>query len=229
MKFRNAGTSRKEPACQHRRRKRRGFNPWVGKIPWRRAWQPTPVFLPGESRGQRSLTGCSVHGVAQSRTRLRRLSMHPCWWPQGGFSGSQVRSRGQSTRCSWRCASEKGGAETQIGPSEVELPREQRLGSQCRLTAAHVGTKWLSRSTSSSPRQQIRGSWGRCDLRRGGSVQPRKTGDRAQHLSCPPAAWPLAFVAGARVPHLHVHHRSFTFLDLYQGRPYSENEVLKVN
>ena len=28
---------------------RPGFNPWVGKIPWRRAWEPTPVFLPGES------------------------------------------------------------------------------------------------------------------------------------------------------------------------------------
>ena len=37
------------------RYKRHGFNPWVGKIPWRRAWQPTPVFLPGESHGQRSL------------------------------------------------------------------------------------------------------------------------------------------------------------------------------
>jgi len=39
----------KEPACQCRRPKRCRFNPWVGKIPWRRAWQPTPVFLPGES------------------------------------------------------------------------------------------------------------------------------------------------------------------------------------
>ena len=35
------------------------FNPWVGKIPWRRAWQPTPIFLPGESHGQRSLVGYS--------------------------------------------------------------------------------------------------------------------------------------------------------------------------
>ena len=33
------------------------FDPWVGKIPWRRAWQPTPVFLFGESHGQRSLVG----------------------------------------------------------------------------------------------------------------------------------------------------------------------------
>ena len=40
---------------QCRRLKRYRFSPWVGKIPWRRAWQPTPVFLPGESHGQRSL------------------------------------------------------------------------------------------------------------------------------------------------------------------------------
>ena len=43
------GASGKEPACQCRRHKRCGFDPWVGKIPWRRAWQPTPVFLSGES------------------------------------------------------------------------------------------------------------------------------------------------------------------------------------
>ena len=42
--------------------KRSGFNPWVRKIPWRRAWQPTPVFLPGESLGQRSLAGYSPQG-----------------------------------------------------------------------------------------------------------------------------------------------------------------------
>ena len=53
------GTSGKELTCQWRRRKRRGFDPWVGKIPWRRALQPTPVFLPGESHGQRSLAGYS--------------------------------------------------------------------------------------------------------------------------------------------------------------------------
>ena len=49
----------KESTCQCRRRKRRGFDPWVVKIPWRRKWQPTPVFLPGESYGQRSLAGYS--------------------------------------------------------------------------------------------------------------------------------------------------------------------------
>ena len=53
-------TSGKEPACQCRRYKRCGFEPWVRKIPWRRAWQPIPVFLPGESLGQRSLVGYST-------------------------------------------------------------------------------------------------------------------------------------------------------------------------
>ena len=44
------------------------FDPWVGKIPWRRKWQPTPVFLPGESHGQRSLAGYSPWGCKESDT-----------------------------------------------------------------------------------------------------------------------------------------------------------------
>ena len=49
----------KESTCQYRRHRRRGFDPWVGKSPWRRKWQPTLVFLPGKSHGQRSLVGYS--------------------------------------------------------------------------------------------------------------------------------------------------------------------------
>ena len=49
--------SGKESACQCRRHRRLGFVPWVGKIPWSRQWQPTPVFLPRQSYGQRSLAG----------------------------------------------------------------------------------------------------------------------------------------------------------------------------
>ena len=54
------GVSGKEPTRQSRRRKRHGFDPWVGKIPRRRAWQPTPGFMPGESHGQRSLKHYSL-------------------------------------------------------------------------------------------------------------------------------------------------------------------------
>ena len=52
-------SSGEDSACQCRRCKRHGFNPWVGKTPWRRVWQPTPVFFPGESHGQMSLAGYS--------------------------------------------------------------------------------------------------------------------------------------------------------------------------
>ena len=62
------GASCKEPTCRCRRPKRQGFDPWVGKIPWRRAWQPTPVFLPGESHGQRSLVGYSSWSLKESDT-----------------------------------------------------------------------------------------------------------------------------------------------------------------
>ena len=55
------GTSGKDPACQCRRCKRRGFDPWIGKIPRRKKWKPTPVFLPGESHGQSSLEGYSPY------------------------------------------------------------------------------------------------------------------------------------------------------------------------
>ena len=50
---------------------------WVGKIPWRRAWQPTPVFLPRESHGQRSLVGYSPRGRKESDT-TDRLSTAQC-------------------------------------------------------------------------------------------------------------------------------------------------------
>ena len=55
------------------------LDPWVGKIPWRRAWQPTPVFLPGESRGQRSLVGCSPWDRRESDVP-KRLSMPTRGW-----------------------------------------------------------------------------------------------------------------------------------------------------
>ena len=60
------------------------FDPWVWKIPWRREWVPTPVFLPGESRGQRSLTGYSPRGHTESDTTcshtLRLLPAPPSYF-----------------------------------------------------------------------------------------------------------------------------------------------------
>ena len=68
------GTSGKEFACQYRRCKRLGFDPWVGKIPWVgkvpwiRKWQPIPVFLRGKSHGQRKLVGYSKCGLKELDT-----------------------------------------------------------------------------------------------------------------------------------------------------------------
>ena len=67
------------PAKQ--RCKRCGFDSWVDKFPWRRSWKPTPVFLPGDSCGQRSLVG---HGVPKSWTWLKQLST--CVWCLSRFS-----------------------------------------------------------------------------------------------------------------------------------------------
>ena len=52
----------------HLQCRRPGFYPWVGKIPWERKWQPTPVFLPGESHRQRSLVGYSPWGHKSQRS-----------------------------------------------------------------------------------------------------------------------------------------------------------------
>ena len=71
--------SGKESTCQCRRC---GFSPWVRKIPWRQKWQPTAVFLPGKSHGQRSLAGCSQSVVLQRvrhalATKRRQLGLSP--------------------------------------------------------------------------------------------------------------------------------------------------------
>ena len=67
--------SGKESTCQCRRHGRCGFYPWVGKIPWRKKWQFTPVFLPGKFHGQRSQAGYSAWGCKES-DRTWRLSTH---------------------------------------------------------------------------------------------------------------------------------------------------------
>ena len=64
-----------ESTCQCRGRKRRCFDPWVGKIPWNRKWQPTPVLLPGECHGQRSLAGYSPWGHRELDS-TERLNHH---------------------------------------------------------------------------------------------------------------------------------------------------------
>ena len=70
------GSVDKETACNARRP---GLDPWVGKIPWRRKWQPTPVSLPGEFHGQRSLAGYSPWGFKES-DMTEQLNQHTNAW-----------------------------------------------------------------------------------------------------------------------------------------------------
>ena len=70
----------KESACQCRRCKRCRFDPWVRKMPWRRAWQPTPVFLLGESHGQRAWW-TTLRGVSKSQTLPSDWAHTHALWP----------------------------------------------------------------------------------------------------------------------------------------------------
>ena len=102
------------------------FKPWVGKTPWRRKWQPTPVLLPGKSHGWRSLVACSPWGREESDT-TERLPFH--------FSLS--------------CIGEGNGNPLQC--SCLENPRDGGAwrAAVCGVTQSLTWLKWLSSSSSS--------------------------------------------------------------------------------
>ena len=93
------GTSGKETTCQRRRQNWQGFDPWVRKIPWRRAWQPTPVLLPGEIPMNREAWRTAVYEVAKSQTWLKGLSMHTLFPGQDVYL--QVENDGSSISKRW--------------------------------------------------------------------------------------------------------------------------------
>ena len=76
----------KETACRCRSHKRHGFDSWVGKIPCMRAWQPIPVFLAGESHGQRNLTGY----IPQD---CKELDMTEATWHGCKVTGNEISFR----------------------------------------------------------------------------------------------------------------------------------------
>ena len=85
------GSSGKDSACQCRSCR---FDPWVEKIPWRMKWQPTPVFLPGKSHGQRSLVSYSPWG-RKSWTQLSKQA-HLTENPPAGYAPSSGGERDPS-------------------------------------------------------------------------------------------------------------------------------------
>ena len=73
------GASSKETTCQRRRCKRCRFDPWVGKIPQSRKWQPNPVFLPGKSLGQRSMVDYRLLSLKESDTTEQLSTKFPAF------------------------------------------------------------------------------------------------------------------------------------------------------
>ena len=94
------GASGKAPACFCRGHKRYGFNAWVGKTPWRRAWQPTPVILAGKSHGQRNLAGWSQWGHKESDTTEE--TQHAC--TQGVLQRSTLEPQEPWDLAEWQSA-----------------------------------------------------------------------------------------------------------------------------
>ena len=94
--------SGKESACQCRRR---AFYPWVGKIAWRRQWQPIPVSFPGKFHGQRNLG--LVHGVSKSQTQLSNwahihasLKERPYSFTRSSYQDTLLSATSEHSSCS---------------------------------------------------------------------------------------------------------------------------------
>ena len=136
-------TSGKEHTHHCRRYKRHGFDPWVGKIPWRRAWQPTPVFFPGESHRQRSLADYSPWGcrVRHDWSNLAHMQ-HTAWFSFqkkkyiGHGSGAECEDNVKTYGFGAACRMEGGGwwANSNLGSSQLASlsmespPYSQRKG-----------------------------------------------------------------------------------------------------
>ena len=90
------GSRGKESAYQCRKCKRHGLDPWVRKILWRRKWQPTLVFLPGKSRGQRRLGGYSPWGHKESGTteqlkvKVKVAQLSPTLWDPMDYTVREI-------------------------------------------------------------------------------------------------------------------------------------------
>ena len=78
-----------------------GFDPWVGEIPWRRAWLPTPGFLPGQPHGQGRLAGYSPRGREESDTS-EQLSTHTHWAETPGFFWGSANGKGKAIHSPFR-------------------------------------------------------------------------------------------------------------------------------
>ena len=157
--------SGKESACQCRRCKRHGFNPWVGNIPWSRKWQPALVFLPGKSHGQRSLAGCSPQGCKQSDTTERRVSVSSVYevevvGPRGHSEpaiGVKADAVGYHSLDLGSGSKEPVSLRGSLAWQRVSLPGSRyRPGGSDSLFSLHFRSPMSLRSTSTPPTPSAR-------------------------------------------------------------------------
>ena len=130
-----SGGTRKGSACQGRRLR---FDPWVRKIPRRRKWQPTPLFLLGEFHGQRSLAGYSPwgHNESDMTEQLNNNNQRRIFsTPPKGFGPRQCRSRQISLPLLqwWSCGSARQAADPEEGSNIRPL---------CPLSNSAVSNSW---------------------------------------------------------------------------------------
>ena len=142
---------------------RPGFDPWVRKIPWRRKWQPTPVFLPGDSHGQRSLVGYSPWGHKESdKTEKLTLSLFRRW----GLDSECGRGHRTESWSIGYCVSR-----TRIGGSRWKWRGPGKVGLDClgrfhwrmgmRVNQDHHST-WLKNGNGGwpgPPQHLVEGDW----------------------------------------------------------------------
>ena len=132
------------------RRKRHRFDPWVGKIPWRTAWQPIPVFLLGESHGQRRLGGYSPKGhkdsdmtEATSRAHHGRVYHAKCWAGWITNWNQDCREKYQQPQiCRWYHSNDRKWRETKEPLDEVEKASLKLNIQKTNIMASGPITSW---------------------------------------------------------------------------------------
>ena len=131
----------RKPACQSRRCKRRRFYPWVGKVPWRRAWQPTPVFLPEESHEQRSLVGYMFYHLSYNNiyTNRVRKSLWSGGFPGGSDDKESAHNAGDLASIPGSGRSPGEGNGNPLHYSCLENPMDRGV---CQATAHGVAKSW---------------------------------------------------------------------------------------
>ena len=182
------GAQGKEPACRGRRQKRRGFDPWVGRIPWRRTRQLTPVLLPGESHGQRSLVGYSPWGRRErDTTGHTHRSAADVWASRGGWEGSRARPPGGVERV---CSDGAWGEERwETGLQEPQIQAQRPWGATGFASKRDVAPRSFAKggeATAVQPRHRRQGYAPHLSVHPSGLVscghRRRKLGGRGSRL-----------------------------------------------